>query len=483
MISVCVGMARLLLLLLVQLSVGRLNTGISNLQQDYQYDEAAYEYPEGDYGEEQGEEETGMDASHRPNILVQPLSVIFEEDSTIELPCVVDKMVEEVQVIWSRTDGSLSMISVGDMLVADLDGRANISVTDRGSTLTIGKARTSDSGTYRCELALNTERPRVEHTVRVIDRARVSVEAAEVVTARSGDDVTLSCTAKGSPEPKLSWTRPGHKMRNGLDSMPGQTLTLSAVKLEDAGVYVCSATNGRGRPVTREIQVNVEQKPKVELEEVFLHTQAGKQVELVCHVEGWPHPKVEWRRDGVVSTKGVSSLGLRYSLMLTSMSPSDYGRYSCHAGNRLGSHSAHIEISSKTREPVWESQPEGRSQSEYILHWTTASYSPVKEWLVEVGREGEQTWNNFTVVSTGHQEGHHSSGKLRLTGLQPSTAYKARLRSLNEGGWSKFSRVFHFATHGAEPRTDKITSGTSGSSNVLPSVLLCLSLFSRGFLY
>lgn len=470
---------RLLLLLLVRLSVGKVNTGVPALQSDYQYDEA-YEYPEGEYEEEQTEEETGMDDSHRPNILVQPLSVIFEEEATIVLPCVVDKMVEAVQVLWSRTDGSLSMISVGKVLVADLGGRVNVSVTDRGSTLTIGKARTSDSGTYRCELALKTERPRVEHTVRVIDRARVSVEAAEVVTATAGDDVTLSCAAKGSPQPKLSWTRPGHKMRDGLDSMSGQAITLTAVRLGEAGVYVCTATNGRSRPVTREIQVNVQQKPRVELEEVFLHTQAGKQVELVCHVEGWPHPRVEWRRDGVVSTHGVHSVGLRYSLMLTSMSPSDYGRYSCHAGNRLGSHSAEIVISSKAREPVWESLPEGRSQSEYILHWTTASYSPVQEWLVEVGREGEETWNNFTVVSAGQQEGHHSSGKLRLTSLQPSTAYRARLRSLNGGGWNEFSRVFHFATHGAEPRTDKITSG---SSQVFPSVLLCLSLFYRGLLY
>ena len=35
-------------------------------------------------------------------------------------------------------------------------------------------------------------------------------------------------------------------------------------------------------------------------------------MELVCHVEGWPEPRVEWRRDGVVTTQGVNNKGNRY---------------------------------------------------------------------------------------------------------------------------------------------------------------------------
>ena len=35
-------------------------------------------------------------------------------------------------------------------------------------------------------------------------------------------------------------------------------------------------------------------------------------MEVVCMVTGWPKPRVEWRRDGVVTTKGSRRTGQRY---------------------------------------------------------------------------------------------------------------------------------------------------------------------------
>jgi hypothetical protein len=39
-------------------------------------------------------------------------------------------------------------------------------------------------------------------------------------------------------------------------------------------------------------------KPEIEVEEVFIHTKAGNEVELVCTVHAVPHATVLWKKDG-----------------------------------------------------------------------------------------------------------------------------------------------------------------------------------------
>ena len=105
--------------------------------------------------------------------------------------------------------------------------------------------------------------------------------------------------------------------------MSGDTLTLLRVTPEEAGVYVCTATNQQSRlfsirkksftqtrrPVSRKISVFVEHQPTVELEELLVqvrsrsvsdidtidNNQADGGVEVVCMVTGWPKPRLEWR--------------------------------------------------------------------------------------------------------------------------------------------------------------------------------------------
>ena len=95
-------------------------------------------------------------------------------------------------------------------------------------------------------------------------------------------------------------------MAGGQAAVSGHSVTLASVSLSDAGVYVCTATNQHSRwgpgdgggfcgemivdstvnlsssPVSRRIEVEVELEPRVELEEVFLHTQVS--LEGLCHL-------------------------------------------------------------------------------------------------------------------------------------------------------------------------------------------------------
>jgi hypothetical protein len=48
----------------------------------------------------------------------------------------------------------------------------------------------------------------------------------------------------------------------------------------------------------QDIDLRVLFKPEIEVEEVFIHTKAGNEVELVCTVHAVPHATVQWTKNG-----------------------------------------------------------------------------------------------------------------------------------------------------------------------------------------
>ena len=66
-------------------------------------------------------------------------------------------------------------------------------------------------------------------------------------TVNEGSKVTFQCNATGNPSPTLSWTKDGNLINqssnNIVFSQDSQTLTINNVQRNDAGFYVCNATN------------------------------------------------------------------------------------------------------------------------------------------------------------------------------------------------------------------------------------------------
>ena len=100
------------------------------------------------------------------------------------------------------------IIAMGERIIAPAYAkRANVSVSEEGSTLVIVSAEEEDAGEYKCEVAIDGDnRPELVHTVTIVPTI-AKLDEPEVINAKPGDDVTLSCTAVGHPTPALSWTR------------------------------------------------------------------------------------------------------------------------------------------------------------------------------------------------------------------------------------------------------------------------------------
>ena len=66
------------------------------------------------------------------------------------------------------------------------------------------------------------------------------------LTAKQGDDVTLTCKVEGTPRPTILWTKVGEELSNRGVSVNMETLVLRNVAVSDRGVYVCTVENNAG---------------------------------------------------------------------------------------------------------------------------------------------------------------------------------------------------------------------------------------------
>lgn len=480
-------------LLLLSLVLAVHNTSGAKLDTDYDYSSDNYEYmdygdseDEADYeGEDKLSSKSNQEAAVfvNPVILTQPKQIVVDLGTTIRLDCMVDKLPEAISLIWKRPDAATNQIlAIGDYIqVPEIKSRANVEISDKGSVLNIGVATVEDAGTYQCDLGVpgGKSSGSLRHSVSIRVAPTITKHSQTYIETEKGQMVTMECRATGNPAPKVKWVRVGKgAMPDGKDELIGETFSISNVNRHHAGVYRCSAENGFSKEASKEIELRVLYKPEIVVEEVFVHTKTGNEAELVCNVHGTPRPTVEWKKDGQSidssSKLKIQNVHSKHSLIISSVEKEDFGVYSCHANSEKGSASETIEISGLARPAEFKSKPGGLEENSYVLEWSVVSYSPVTAFRVETRREGVTAWAeaSATPIPDGP---YHFAGKHFLKEIEEATRYEARVSSRNDEGWSKPSPTFHFATKGAEPKQEGITSGSS-SLAICISILLALLL-------
>ena len=91
-------------------------------------------------------------------------------------------------------------------------------------------------------------------------------------TVNEGSNVTFLCNATSNPSPTLSWTKNGNLINQSFNdivlSQDSQTITINNVQREDAGIYVCNATNNVNS-VSASAYLNVQCKYKMSFRFIF----------------------------------------------------------------------------------------------------------------------------------------------------------------------------------------------------------------------
>ena len=162
-----------------------------------------------------------------PRISLDPGPVYAVEGRNVTLPNCHVTGHPQPMVTWTKSFGQLphERLQFNNSVVKLLD------------------ARRADSDNYLCT-ARNFLGTVVRRTVLVVATLpQFSVKPPARVFVAPGENLRLTCSATGDPQPVISWKRQGAQLPVGTSLQINGLLEITDIKTNDRGNYICVATS------------------------------------------------------------------------------------------------------------------------------------------------------------------------------------------------------------------------------------------------
>ncbi|XP_009989256.1 PREDICTED: hemicentin-2-like [Tauraco erythrolophus] len=218
---------------------------------------------------------------------------------------------EDSRSFHVSVQGSWWRVMQGELL-RGLGETSHRQLLAEGRFLQIRAVGVADGGEYSCRAttALGDTSLRAQVEVHVAPEIR---PGPEEVRAPLNDSVVLPCQAEGWPMPRVTWRKddqllPLHES-NRLQLLPGGSLQIHPVQVQDSGYYVCMASSPAGSD-RRGLDLHILVPPAIAPGPSNLTLLAQRPAALGCNVWG--------------------------SLLTPSPGPQDEGRFECIATNAAG---------------------------------------------------------------------------------------------------------------------------------------------------
>ncbi|XP_069991277.1 uncharacterized protein [Penaeus vannamei] len=223
-----------------------------------------------------------------------------------------------------------------------------------GKILVLEDVDHEDTGSYYCQASNEAGESEAHQFTVYVEAAPEFIVEPEVVNLPEGETATLSCEAKGDPEPIITWTKNGQPM-----DTHETTLMFDRLSFADKTVIACNASNEHGY-VYKSVYLNVlSLPPEWMTEPKDVYVLEGGSAELECEAFGSPDPEITWaRRDGDEKTV-IHDEDPRYDvndhqLLINTVDDTTDGTYVCTATNKFASieSEAKVAMRSMTRAEV-----------------------------------------------------------------------------------------------------------------------------------
>ncbi|XP_037655857.1 leucine-rich repeats and immunoglobulin-like domains protein 1 isoform X2 [Choloepus didactylus] len=172
------------------------------------------------------------------------------------------------------------------------------------------------------------------------------------IAIRTGTMARLECAAIGHPNPQIAWQKDGGTdfpaaRERRMHVMPDDDVFfITDVKIDDMGVYSCTAQNSAGS-ISANATLTVLETPSlvVPLEDCVVSV--GETVALQCKATGSPPPRITWLKGNhpVSLTERHHFTPGNQLLVVQNVVAEDAGRYTCEMSNALGTERAHSQVS------------------------------------------------------------------------------------------------------------------------------------------
>lgn len=249
-----------------------------------------------------------------------PLRV--ERDGTAKLECNVDAKPKVSNVRWTRNGRFISS----------------------SFTHTIHRVSVQDAGEYECAADNGLGRTGSQKILLDVLYAPVVVIETKTREAEERESINIKCNVTSNPPPvEIEWLKEG----NAEFRHSGDVLSISDIKAEHAGTYVCRGINNMrpygGKAAERigntTVAVLVRHRPGkavISPNKPVVHVGSGVTLTCSANPPGWPVPQFRWFRDadGEISTQTILAQGSQFVIPRAHLGSE--GRYHCHAANELG---------------------------------------------------------------------------------------------------------------------------------------------------
>lgn len=263
-----------------------------------------------------------------PKVTVMPKNQSFTAGSEVSIMCSATGY-PKPKIAWT----------VNDVFIM---GSHRYRMTSEGN-LFIKNAVPKDAGIYGCLASNSAGMDKQTSTLRYIEAPKLIVVQSELLVAL-GDTTVMECKTSGVPPPQVKWFKGDLELKPStfliIDPLLG-LLKIQETQDLDAGDYTCVAVNDAGRATGR-ITLDVGSPPVFIQEPTDVSVEIGSNVTLPCYVQGYPEPKIKWRRvDNMpifsrpFSVSSISQLRTG-DLFISNLWASDKGTYICEAENQFG---------------------------------------------------------------------------------------------------------------------------------------------------
>lgn len=348
---------------------------------------------------------------------------------------------------------------------------------------------------------------------------RVSERVAHRQSIRLGRTMKLPCPVEGDPPPLIMWTKDGRNIHSGWTRFRvlQQGLRIKEVETDDAGTYICKATNGFGSVnINYTLIVIDDSSSRVgaaaanggsenvpELAGKFVRPRftqpakmrkrviirpVGSSVRLKCTASGNPRPDIVWLKDNrpLVDEDSRAAAGgeakkKKWTLSLKNLTPEHSGKYTCQVSNRAGEINAtyKVEVIQRTNsKPILTGTHPVNTTVDYggttsFQCKVRSDVKPVIQWLKRVEPGDENKFNStievgdhrFVVLPTGEvwsrPDGSYLN-KLLITRAKEEDAGMYICLGANTMGYS-FRSAYLTVLPDLKPPMNPVTTASSQS--------------------
>uniref|UniRef100_A0A8C3H4E6 Leucine rich repeats and immunoglobulin like domains 1 n=1 Tax=Corvus moneduloides TaxID=1196302 RepID=A0A8C3H4E6_CORMO len=286
----------------------------------------------------------------KPQIIIQPETTVAVLGKDIRFTCLAaSSSSSPMMFAWKKDNEMLHNAEIENFAhVRAKDGE----VMECTTILHLRHVTFAHEGRYQCVITNHfgsTYSNKARLTVNVLPSF---IKTPHDITSRTGTTARLECAAEGHPTPQIAWQKDGGTdfpaaRERRMHVMPDDDVFfITDVKIEDMGVYSCTAQNSAGSVLANATLTVLETPSLVHPLEDHV-VSVGETMALQCKATGSPPPRITWLKGDqpLVVTERHHFTSGNQLLIVRNVVLEDAGKYTCEMSNTLGTERAHSHVS------------------------------------------------------------------------------------------------------------------------------------------